>query len=74
MTMATDCETRLTEARAALHKLVTGKQVVEVRHGDQLVRYRNFADDIERLQQYVRQLEAECGGDCKRRRPLGVIW
>lgn len=74
---ATPCAVRLQEARDALHRLLTGKKSVQVRHGDQMVEFRNFASDIEQLRVYIRELEAECGGtngNPVRRQPLGVNW
>lgn len=72
--MATDCETRLAEARAALHNLMTGTKVVELRNGDQTMRYESTNRNV--LADYIRQLEAECGSTpcANRRRPIGVAF
>jgi hypothetical protein len=58
--MATDCATKLAEAEAALHKLMTGTQSVEVWDGDYRVRYS--ATNISSLEAYIARLKAECGG------------
>lgn len=55
----TDCATRLTEARAALHALLTGRQRVTVSYLGQSVTYT--PSTRHELERYVRQLEAECG-------------
>lgn len=73
--MPTDCEIQLSEARLALHKLMTGGQAVEVNHGDQKIRFT----EINRpdLEAYIQKLENQCGGTAgapKRRAPLGVIF
>lgn len=70
--MATDCETRLSQARAALHALMTGTKVAELRNGDQTMRYE--ASNLPALQSYISKLEAECGSTPCRRRPIGVAF
>lgn len=64
-----ECITRLTEAKAALHKLMTGAQVASVDVDGQRVQYTqgNRGD----LVKYIRDLEAECGDTTTtRRRPI----
>lgn len=68
------CEEMLLEARLALHKLLTGTNMVQVGYGDRQVVYRNYATDVEKLQFYIRELEQKCGDCTKKRRPFGVIW
>ncbi len=72
--MATDCATRLAEAEAALHKLVTGTQAVEVWDGEYRTRYTAASQSS--LEAYIARLRAECGTDAQRaagtRRPFGV--
>jgi signal recognition particle GTPase len=67
-----DCETRLLEARIALHKLATGTAEVSVGYGDRSVTFR--AANIDQLRVYIRELEQECGGETKRRQPFRVVW
>ncbi len=55
----TDCITRLTEARAALHDLITGQQVVSVGVEGESVSYAQA--ERRQLEAYVAQLEAQCG-------------
>lgn len=77
--MAT-CAERLKEARNALHALMTGKKAVRVSYssdtgGSRSVEYKQA--DIAELRQYIRELEAECGGTSaatKPRRPFEVTW
>lgn len=57
--MATTCEDKLAEAKAALHDLQIGKSTVEVWDGDYRVRYT--AATVSGLQAYIAQLEAQCG-------------
>lgn len=71
-----DCATRLEEARKALHALRTGTQLVEIRHRDRWNKYTPAS--VSSLANYVRELEAECGGPggCRgsHRRPVGVTF
>lgn len=78
MAEAPSCPVRLAEARQALHQLQTGQQAVETwtRSG---LRTRYTAVNLDQLQAYVRELEAECGGPdgaplpvVSRRRPFGL--
>nr|VFK14598.1 MAG: gpW protein [Candidatus Kentron sp. LFY] len=55
----TDCETRLSQAKAALHELMTGAQTVEAEVEGQRVKYTPASK--RGLQNYIRQLETECG-------------
>jgi hypothetical protein len=72
--MPTEAETRLAEARLALHSLVTGGQIVQLRHGDQWEEYSpaKRAD----LEAYIRALELETGSGSpyNSRRPFGVAF
>lgn len=71
--MPTEAETKLAEARTALHALLTGQKKVSVRYEGTTVEYRNFAEDIERLRTYIRELEIETGAK-PARKPFGVMW
>lgn len=64
-------QTLLEQARAALHDLVTGQAVVEVRNDGILTRYT--AANQSDLERYISRLEqsAQCAGG---RRPFGVNW
>lgn len=55
----TDCATRLTEAKAALHALNMGELVTSITINGQTTTYQQ--SNIEQLRRYVRELEAECG-------------
>lgn len=63
-------QTWLTEAKAALHKLTTGTQVVSVDVDGQRVTYTQASRND--LARYVRDLEAKCGDTptTSRRRPI----
>ena len=50
-------QTWLTEAESAYHALVTGKQSVEVQHGDMRKKYT--AADIGALSAYIAELKAQ---------------
>ena len=54
-----DCITKLTQARDALHALLTGEQVVSFSIAGTTTSYS--AGNIDALRRYVRELEAECG-------------
>lgn len=76
--MAT-CAEKLEEARNALHMLMTGTKVVRVSYasaggGSRSVDYTQA--NVTELRAYIRELEAECGGDGgpRPRRPFGVTW
>lgn len=58
----TDCVQRLAEAKAALHQLQLGKQVVKVEvHGAPGRSVTYTPANIEQLKRYIAALEAECG-------------
>lgn len=64
--------TQLNEARAALHRLLTGTQTVSIQRDGKRVEFAqaNRAD----LERYIARLEAETGaGRPQRRGPAGVI-
>lgn len=65
-----DCATNLAKAKDAMAMLASGAQAVEVQYSDRRVRYAQV--DLDTLRKYVRELEAECGGDAGRRRPFGM--
>ena len=50
-------ETMLAEAKAALHELVTGTSVVEVKHRDLEVTYTRA--EQRKLETYINQLQAQ---------------
>lgn len=62
---------KLTEAKDALHSLVTGKQAVMVSYGD--TRTQFMQADITELRRYIAQLEGEVDST-KARRPFTVRW
>ena len=75
--MADDCTTRLTEARTALHGLLTGQAVVSVSVEGEAITYAQA--DRRNLEAYVAQLEAQCGGSASnvmtaRRGPAQVVY
>ncbi|MCU7845313.1 MAG: gpW family protein [Candidatus Thiodiazotropha sp. (ex Monitilora ramsayi)] len=55
----TDCITKLTEARQALHDLMIGEAVVSVSHNGTETSYTQAT--VNQLRKYIRELEAECG-------------
>lgn len=58
----TDCTQRLAEAKAALHQLQLGKQVVKVEvHGAPGRSVTYTPASIEQLKRYIATLEADCG-------------
>lgn len=72
--MATACETailRLSEAQAALHALMTGQRVVELRHADKTIGYYE-AGNVKELRTYIRGLQNEVDA-CNGVRPVGRI-
>ena len=71
--MAT-CAELLAQAREALHKLLTGTQMVSVGYRERRVQYTQA--NVNELRQYIRELEAQCGdsGNAKPRRPFEVTW
>lgn len=74
--MADDCAARLTEARSALHGLLTGQAVVSVSVEGESIGYAQA--DQRKLEAYVAQLEYQCGGvnnmATRRRRPGQVVY
>lgn len=63
---------QLTEARAALHRLMTGTSTVSIQRDGKRVEFApaNRGD----LERYINQLEVELGaGQPRRRGPAGVI-
>ncbi len=73
------CPVRLEEARSALHRLQTSGGMVETwtRSG---LRTKYSQVNLADLRNYVRELEAECGGPdggpqiaAQRRRPFGIF-
>lgn len=64
-------QTQLTEARAALHKLLTGRAVASVTIDGVTTQYTQA--NIGSLRAYIEQLEGELGlTSVRRRRPAGV--
>lgn len=63
----------LAEARKAKHQLITGTKKVSVRYEGTSVEFRNFAEDLERLTVYIRELEV-IAGEAQPRRPFEMIW
>lgn len=74
--MAITCaewQTRFDEADAALHKLMTGGNVVSIRYGEKEVQYAK--GNIAELRKYVQYLAdrlAACNGTA-RRSAIGII-
>lgn len=66
------CADDLAAAKAALQRLITGGQAVDVAYGDRRVRYSEI--NIGELRAEISRLEAECGDCEKRRRPFRMIW
>lgn len=62
---------KLTEAEAALHKLLTGSQVVQVGYGERRVQYTQA--NISELRQYIATLKGAIDPTVARR-PMGVVW
>lgn len=71
MAEAKSCEERLSEAKAALHELLTGTNVVSVGYGERRIQFTSA--DINNLRQYINGLEIECGCG-RRRRPFHMEW
>ena len=67
---------KLDDARAKLHKLVTGSLRVTIRDGDSTLEFTPANQS--KLEEYIlkleRQLAEETGGTVVRRRPAGVIF
>jgi len=69
----TDCPTKLTQARQALHDLLTGTAVVSLTIEGEQVQY-NRANQAA-LRSYIQELEAECGTDtASARRKPGKVY
>lgn len=62
--------TELTEARKALHDLLTGKKAVKLQKNGQSVEYQQI--DIDKLKTYISDLESQLGTTTTRRTPIGV--
>jgi hypothetical protein len=68
----------LTDAQAALGKLMSGQQVVTVivtgggQHRE--VTYRNDRNQVALLNQWIRMLQAQLGIICAPRRPINVTF
>ena len=63
-------QTQLDEARAAYHKLLTGKSVVSINVDGVQTTYEKA--QISSLKAYIESLEAALGATSTRRRPFGV--
>lgn len=73
--MASDCETKLTAARDALHALMLGERAVVVQTADRRMEFSRV--NLAELEAYIAKLEAECGGcngTAKKRKPFEVQW
>jgi hypothetical protein len=69
------CETKLAEAKAALHQLMLGKSMVSLQYEGRRVQYT--AASRTDLETYIKKLEAECGGSSStggRGEPFEVTW
>ncbi len=67
-------QTRLSEAETAYHKLVTGKQAVEVQHGDMRQKYTQAEAGL--LASYISDLRAQVaalGGSLTGERRRGLV-
>lgn len=70
-------QTRLSEAEAAYHRLLTGSQEEEIEHGDMRVKYTTSVTALNQLSVYIQSLKAQIaalGGSVtgERRRGLTV--
>lgn len=54
----TTLQTRLTEARAALHTLMTGSAEAEIENGDMRLKYDTSPERMSALRQYIADLES----------------
>lgn len=64
MTACEESIARLAEAQAAMHALLTGRRVVELRHADKTLRYYD-AGNIADLRMWIRDLQQQvdtCNG------------
>jgi len=52
-------QTRLTDAEAAYHALLTGTKEVEVQHGEMTVKYSTSVTQMVQLQSYIADLKAQ---------------
>lgn len=77
MATLTACEQAalwLSEAKAALHALLTGTRVVSLAHADKQLRYTEA--DIDALRAYVAQLQSQvdnCNGAARSRRGFNFV-
>ncbi len=62
---------KLTEAEAALHKLLTGSQAVQIGYGERRVQYTQA--NIAELRKYIATLKGVIDPTVSRR-PLGIVW
>lgn len=71
-------QTRLSEAEAALHQVLTGKKVEVAERDGRRVQYSGAnPGDSQRLQAYIQSLKAEIAtlsGAIGMRRPIGVMF
>lgn len=63
-------QAELIEARKALHDLMVGKKAIKLQKNGQSVEYQQA--DIEKLKNYIFELETSLGTTATRRRPMGV--
>lgn len=64
MADAATLQARLAEAETALHQLMTGSKLVQVRYGDKDVRYSMA--DLGQLRAYIGELKSQLGLKPKR--------
>lgn len=72
--MATPAEltTRLAEAEAALHALLTGQQTVSVGYDGKSVTYTKTS--MGALRAYIAELNKALGNSTGRTRPIGIVF
>lgn len=63
-------QSELEQARAALHKLLTGRQAVRLERGDRVTVYQ--PSEQKSLESYISRLEGELGETTRRRGPARV--
>ena len=61
----------LTEARQALHELLTGRRVVSISKGGRQVQFSQA--NIQELRRYIDEIEVSLGVSIRRRSPVGVM-
>lgn len=69
-------QTRLAEAEAAYHALLTGSAIEEVEHGDMRQRYVSSATSMQQLSSYIADLRAQIvalGGAVSGERRRGFV-